>query len=618
MKLFHQLILFVLAATAVPLIVGFFILRHSEGQLEKRLLASREESAVRLAEVVHREMKEVFERVQGALGYASVEGMSPEELTGLLGILYKQSEDIVQVALLGTDGVEVVPGVYLDHPERYPEYAGRLGVTRQAHSAFVRGLPLAQALEASPDALVLGIAHMLSGEKGLSISFVVPMELTSSENRWFAAVELSLERIIKRVVEAGDTRGWNAWMVDGDGKIIAHADRDKVIARTDMSELEPVVLLSEKPHGAFFREDAMNAFARVPLVDWGVVIQQTRSEALAEVRRARRVTVIWTGVSILALLLLGGLFTGRITRNLGKLVSGTEEFTRGNLDARVDVYTGDEVGLLARTFNRMGEELKTSREEIEEWNRELSRRVDERTRELEITHGRLLETSKLAAIGQLGAGVAHEINNPLVGILGNVQLAMKKYDGPEQGLAMLQKIEKAAQRCREVTQNLLRFSEQEEDPEHIAVDLNQALRDAFSLTEQQMRAQDISTTWELEPGLKVMGDQRQLMRVFLNLFSNARTAMKESGGSLGISSRRVNAELVQVEVTDTGKGIAPDKLDHIFDPFFTTKDVWTNTGLGLSVAYRVISDHGGQVSVVSEVDKGSRFTVKLPAYGEQS
>ncbi|MBW1870981.1 MAG: HAMP domain-containing protein [Deltaproteobacteria bacterium] len=384
MKLYHQLILFVLAATAIPLLVGFVILRHNEGQLEERLLSSRAESATRLAEVVQREMKEVFERIQDALGYASIEDMSDEELTGLLGILYKQSEDIIQVALLNQAGDELIPGVYLDHPKRYPEYAGRLSVSKKEHAHFVSQLPLEKSNTVAPGSVVLGIPHLIERHASIGISFVVPRLLASGKKRWLAVVELSLEPIIRRVLETGDTRGWSAKLVDEQGKVIADPERDKIIARVDQSGLEVMARMQATPQGAFFEKDSLTAFAVVPQLDWGVVITQSRFEALSEVRTTRRITVIWTSISILALLLLGGLFTGRITKNLRQLLSTAEEFSKGNLDSRVAVHSKDEVGLLSRTFNRMGEDLKASREEIEAWNRELAQRVEERTRELKM------------------------------------------------------------------------------------------------------------------------------------------------------------------------------------------------------------------------------------------
>jgi signal transduction histidine kinase len=204
-----------------------------------------------------------------------------------------------------------------------------------------------------------------------------------------------------------------------------------------------------------------------------------------------------------------------------------------------------------------------------------------------------LETSKLAAIGQLGAGIAHEINNPLTAILGNIQLLMMERSGAiNEIMPVLNKMETSAIRCQEITKNLLRFSEAELESDFVEVDLNVVLQDAFSLTEQSLNAQQIETVWHLGEELPPMrGDPRQLMQVFFNLFTNARTAM-EKGGILTISTRKTDSDWIETKVEDTGKGIPPEYLDRIFEPFFTTKDVWTNTGLGLSVVYRTVSDHG--------------------------
>ena len=191
---------------------------------------------------------------------------------------------------------------------------------------------------------------------------------------------------------------------------------------------------------------------------------------------------------------------------------------------------------------------------------------------------------------------------------------MMKLKDSEKNLGTLRKIEAAAKRCKEVTQNLLRFSEQEADQEHTQVDLAQVIKDAYSMTEQRIQSQGIETRWELPEQMPpIMGDHRQLMQVFLNLFANARTAM-EQGGTLTVTAAADNGQL-NIEVKDTGRGIEPDKLDRIFEPFFTTKDVWTNTGLGLSVVYRIVADHGGEISAESEPGQGSKFKLTLPVVG---
>ncbi|HEX8701323.1 MAG TPA: HAMP domain-containing sensor histidine kinase, partial [Myxococcaceae bacterium] len=220
------------------------------------------------------------------------------------------------------------------------------------------------------------------------------------------------------------------------------------------------------------------------------------------------------------------------------------------------------------------------------------------------------ETQKLAAVGQLGAGVAHELNNPLAGILGYVQLMLMSRGDGDQDLDMLRKIEQSAKRCKEITQNLLRFSQQRAQADLRAIDLNSVVRDALALTENQMKGEGVTLVTELfaQP-VRVKADPGHTSQVVLALVSNARTAMLKSPKKTLIVRTGERDGRGFLEVEDTGKGIAPEHLNRIFEPFFTTKDVWSNVGLGLSVAFRVVSEAGGNIEVRTEVGKGSCFTV---------
>ena len=194
-------------------------------------------------------------------------------------------------------------------------------------------------------------------------------------------------------------------------------------------------------------------------------------------------------------------------------------------------------------------------------------------------------------------------------------LLLNKLQLDEKSRNSLEKIEASAKRCRDVIQKLLRFSEQEAEPEHLPCDLNKIIKDAFSLTEQSILSSGIQVRWELTDNLpKVLGASNQLMNVFLNIFNNARTAMKDSasGSRLTIRSEVSDDGLLAVTIIDNGKGIESENLDRIFEPFFTTKDVWTNTGLGLSVAFRIVADHGGKIDVISKPSDGTSICVRLP------
>jgi PAS domain S-box-containing protein len=229
----------------------------------------------------------------------------------------------------------------------------------------------------------------------------------------------------------------------------------------------------------------------------------------------------------------------------------------------------------------------------------------------------LMRTEKLASIGELAAGVAHEINNPLAGILGYAQFILEQVE--KKGLneftakiysQYLSYIEREAQRCKTIVQNLLRFSRADR-AEHTSLDINTVVEDTLVFTKHQLEMHKISLIKNLEPTLpEIRGNTHQLQQVLTNLVINARQAMPE-GGTLTISTR-FNAETVEVEIKDTGCGIPEENLNKIFDPFFTTRKAGEGTGLGLSVSYGIVKEHGGQLTVKSKVGEGTTFLVSLP------
>jgi C4-dicarboxylate-specific signal transduction histidine kinase len=293
------------------------------------------------------------------------------------------------------------------------------------------------------------------------------------------------------------------------------------------------------------------------------------------------------------------------------VATAVEALGRGELDRRVQVDGFDEISALASTFNHMGGELEAARARLMRWNDDLRAKVDEAMAELKAAQAQLLEAQKLAAVGQLGAGVAHELNNPLAGILGYVQLMLMSRPDSDPDLDTLRKIELSAKRCKEITQNLLRFSQQRARGDLRAVDLNNVVREALSLTEHQIKSEGITLNLELSPPVRVKADPAQATQVLLALLSNSRTAMMKTSSKVLTLRTGEREGRGFLEVEDTGKGILPEHRNRVFEPFFTTKDVWSNVGLGLSVAYRIVSEAGGTIEMKSEVGKGSCFTVWL-------
>lgn len=226
----------------------------------------------------------------------------------------------------------------------------------------------------------------------------------------------------------------------------------------------------------------------------------------------------------------------------------------------------------------------------------------------------LIQQEKMAAIGMLAGGIAHEINNPLGGILAFTQLLIRDCTTEHPMKGDLEEIERAAVRCKKIVSDLLDFSRLSRPKDRQLLDLNPLLEKLFPFLKMEFKSWNIDLITQLNGAIpKVFGSANQLQQVFLNLITNACHAMPK-GGTLTVKTElRPDRAHVLVHICDTGVGIPKGNLGKIFDPFFTTKEPGKGTGLGLSVSYRIVKEHKGNILVDTEVGKGTTFTVALPA-----
>ncbi|MBZ4421710.1 ATP-binding protein [Myxococcus sp. RHSTA-1-4] len=613
MRLYQQLVLFMLAATVLPLAaVGFLLLSRAEAELARGIDAAQRDQAAATAEAVSASLMEVVDALARSAESFDWEAATEAETEGGLRLLYRQSPAVSAVLKLDADGRPLGTPVFRPQAvDGHPAFMAD-GLERLVHS-----MPVQTLRGGGKGQVALGSAYVHTEDGRAAVA--VAVKLADGERAPYAVAEVvftSLETVLRRRAAGGLGR---IDLVDESRRVLASSEperRMKVLA----PELAAHLLTPTAPLPDAVRSFRVEAparrvsVARVPQgLRFDVVVEVDEATALAPVRAMRRTVLASIGATFVVLLGLGALFTRRLNRRLADVVAGAEAYGRGELDKRVKVEGHDELSELATTFNRMGAELEAARTRLLRWNDDLRARVEEATSELKAAQAQLLEAQKLAAVGQLGAGVAHEINNPLAGILGNVQLLMLDRADADPDLETLRKIEQSAKRCKEITQNLLRFSQQRERAELRPVDLNAVVRDALSLTEHQTRGEGITLVTELGQGLgRVRADPGHLSQVVLALLSNARTAMLKAPVkrlTLRTGERDGRAFL---EVEDTGKGIAPDIRPRIFEPFFTTKDVWSNVGLGLSVVWRVVTEAKGTIEVRSEAGQGACFTVMLP------
>lgn len=331
-----------------------------------------------------------------------------------------------------------------------------------------------------------------------------------------------------------------------------------------------------------------------------------------ELAEIRTVLGVLTSLVIAIALLLTVLMARRIVRPLQALAAATREIAEGR-PAEVAVGTSkDEIGLLAQSFNRMTAELARSRQKLERYNASLEQEVRTRTQELEAAQSQLVQAEKMSAVGLLVSGVAHELNNPLAGVIGFSQLLLRSSTDAKIR-RKLEVIDRDAQRCKRIVQNLQTFA-REHKPQMEYLCINGILEQTLELRSYQLRVDDIEVITDFEDELpRTMVDFHQLQRVFLNVIINAHQSIADQGrgGRLRITTRTVDGELA-IRFHDSGPGIAEAHLGRLFDPFFTTKEVGHGTGLGLSICYGIVQEHRGLLTAGNHPEGGALFTVRLP------
>jgi two-component system, NtrC family, sensor kinase len=338
----------------------------------------------------------------------------------------------------------------------------------------------------------------------------------------------------------------------------------------------------------------------------------------------RRAMLTYTGVALLLVVILSGVFIWFVVRNpLRALKAGTERVAKGELGFQIPVKSNDEIGDLATSFNEMSSRLQLAQAEITAWAHTLEDRVDEKTRELTQAHQHMLQVEKMATIGKMAAVVAHEINNPLSGILTYSRVVKRWIQNnfasaprTEEMSGSLDLIASESKRCGELVKNLLSFSRV--TPMNLEwCELNQVIDRCIRLVQHKMDMATIQLNLKLGDELPhVRCDPNQIEQVVLAMVINAIDAMPQ-GGNLWITTRQVSASAIEFTIRDDGMGIPDEHLAHIFEPFYTTKESG-GSGLGLAISQNIVERHGGSIAVHSLVGQGTTFTILLPVDSQRT
>lgn len=409
-----------------------------------------------------------------------------------------------------------------------------------------------------------------------------------------------------------------AFVVDKNGSLVSHPDRKRAIQHEDLTKHQGVKwVLTKKKGGGEFRDELgglmVGAYAPVEKFGWGVVVQEPLASAYFELRRLETNSLLFVIVGIILTALVGIFFAHSIEKPIKELTFGTEAVAKGDLRWQVAVESPDEIGKLAAAFNQMTKELRESQE-------------------------RLILSEKLASLGTMAAGMAHEIKNPLVSLRTFTQLLQKKWEDPEFREKFSSIIPQEIERINRIAESLLKFGRPTR-PALTRVEINALLEEVLLLFESETKKYNIRVTKKLAKLPEITGDAGQLQQAFVNIVKNAIEAMHEEGGELIVKTdvgeviklgkieregKRVGAEMVWgeeeqmekplpvvfIEITDTGCGIPEENLKSLFDPFFTTK--MTGTGMGLPITLRMVEEHKGSIKVRSQVGKGTTFIITLP------
>ncbi len=532
--------------------------------------AARDEALVRLvARSLDRDLTATTRGVELGARLFDLPDLPPAETTGVLRILYKQDDDLTAVVLLDGQDQAVVEPVCLQAGQvQAPGVeAEHLPLTADGLVRFLRSLPVQAARERG---FALSDPYVDAHTHTARVAGALAVPAGPDRPAWILGFERNLRRVQRSVSAGLGDPGQTLWVVDGGGRLLAHPDGARVLRREVLGghPLVAAFLGGQRAGRLTWRaedgRETAGVFQRLDGQDWMVGLELPAAAGAAGLPAA----VLW-GAWLLVALALGAL------------------------------------GLLA------ARRLQARLEEVEALGREAARQQ----RELDRVQASLLESRKLNAIGDLGAGVAHEFNNPLGGILGLTQLLLRKKREGDPDLEFLRRIEAEARRCKAITDNLLHFSEAAGSDHREPLRLERVMDKAVDLVQSKLDRQRIRIQRDYAAELpRVVGSEGDLQRVFLNVLLNAETAMPE-GGEIRLSAARDGGWVV-ARVEDSGRGIAPENLERVFEPFFTTKDNWKGAGLGLWVVYQTLQEHGGGVAIESELGRGTVVTIRLPCEGE--
>lgn len=598
-----RILLALVAVGLLPaLLLSILSFRANREELLRTVGGAQRQVAEEAARYAGRTIVHSVEGLRLSVEYIPFQQLSREDLTRVLNIPFRQLPTLGVMAVLDEEANAVVrPLVRLTPP-------------RAELDMFATQIPFARAIQKG---IAVGPPYR-NGSGAARLAVAVRIGAAEAEEERggprVVAAEVLLAELNRRLSDLA-ANGRYAALTGPDGVPVMEAgvaagrgSAERELAATAIASRTSAVRALEGEDGT----EWLSAAAPVPELGLGVVVSQPGSQAFRAADRVRRYTIYWAAVALLLTVVLGVVLARGMSRPVGALTRAAKELGRGELEHRADITASGEVGVLARAFNQMADEINRRDREIRDWNEELQKRVEQKTTELREALDQVERSRRLAGLASLGAGMAHELNNPLTTITGLITLVRDDLGKNSPHSAALGLVLADADRIASIVGTFRKLAEQEAGERrnlHLGRTLDHVLTELGPELERQKVRVRRDVSLEVP---EVVGDAGELEEALRHVTRNAIQAMP-NGGELGAQLRQTEQGAVRLTVSDTGVGIPADIRERVFDPFFTTKREGARAGLGLTLTYRIVEAHHGKMWIDSEVGLGTRVTILLPA-----
>ena len=597
-----------LLVAGIPLaIAAWSAVTLSEKALVKRAVRASDAAAEIMAARISNTIDYRLRTVELAATGFDLSTLAADERTWALRLVFRQVPGASAVALFDSTGNQAAEPVFLSERPEDVALQERQLLKAGDIDRFAGGIPFALAREMGR---AVGPAYVsVDGSPRVAVA-------VKGRGDFVLAVELSLDSASSLIDEYEGGSGTQVFVVDESGRVILASDAVSVANREDRSSWPIIQQLTkgEVQAGVFTHPKlgpSLTAARRVSGLGWAVVIAEPKNQALAGARHVVMRMLMVFGAALLLAALLGVGLSRTISKPIQALHQGTKAIEHGDFDHRVpERAQSDELGDLARAFNRMAAE-------VQGWRSELENKVKERTQELHKSQDLLIRAQKMAAVGQLGASVSHEINNPLFAVLATTEMMLADPELDTEHREDLEEIHRGSLRIKDIVTKLLQMADEETPAQQQPIEVVSVLAEVLDRLGTQLDAAGMRVVREFGESLPdVLGDPKTLDEAFVNLIDNAQLAMMASTGTLTVSVS-ADAQILRVQLQDDGSGISEENLHRVFDPFFTTRLQAGSKGLGLARVNQIIRDHHGSI-VVDSLAKGASFTILLPTIQKRS